>query len=195
MKTRFYNGHVATTRNKDGRLQLQMCQEGITCPICSQVLDKAIRKELELWTDEEFNGREKYVISLEWLFPISFVETDPLFFDNLENRVENFLEKNERMKGLYRMDLQMDSDSIQLTLLLLAPYPFSLKVSKEAIDEWYKLYPTEVYYRDMEWLDKYEFFVWSAPFTYKKEEKEFLKSMSSDSVLKDRLLERIVILE
>lgn len=174
---------------------MQLCQEGITCPICSEVLDKAIREEFELWTDEEFSGRENYVISLEWLFPISFVETDPLFFENLETRVKNFLEKNKRMRGLYRMDLQLDSDSIQLTLLLLAPYPFSLKVSKEAIDEWYSFYPTEVYYRDMEWLDKYEFFAWSAPFTYKKEEKEFLKSMRADSLLKDRLLERIVISE
>ena len=99
------------------------------------------------------------------------------------------------MDALYRLDLHLDLSSISVSLLLISPRATSIKVATEAFKSWTILYPSEVYYRDGEWVDNYEFYVWAVPFSYGKEELDFISELSDDSKLRTRLENRVVIIE
>ena len=195
MKSKEYKDHITTVRDQDNNLVLTICNKGLNCPICYEVLNRVIKKELQAYTEEKFNIGNQYILSMEWMIPLSYVELDPHFLDNLENRIKKFLEKNDKMDALYRLDLHLDLSSISVSLLLISPFATSLKVVTEAFKDWTIFYPSEVYYADGKWVDKYEFYVWAVPFSYSKEELDFISEQSEDSILKTRLENRMVIIE
>lgn len=195
MKIKNYKDHVKTYRDQEGILVLKICDKGLNCPVCYEVLDRVIKKELQSYTEERFTSGNQYLLSMEWMIPLSYVELDPHLLDNLENRIKNFLEKNDKMDALYRLDLHLDLSSISVSLLLISPRATSLKVATEAFKDWTIFYPSEVYYRDGEWVDNYEFYVWAVPFSYGKEELDFISQLSDDSKLRTRLENRVVIIE
>jgi hypothetical protein len=163
--------------------------------VCYEVLDRVNKKELQCYTEERFASGNQYLLSMEWMIPLSYIELNPHLLESLENRIKNFLEKNDKMDALYRLDLHLDLSSISVSLLLISVRATSLKVATEAFKDWTIFYPLEVYYREGEWVDKYEFYAWAVPFSYGKKELDFIAELSKDSKLKTRLENGVVIIE
>ncbi len=195
MKNKNYNDHVKTYRDQENNLVLKVCDKGLNCPVCYEVMDRVIKKELQGYTEEKFDLGHQYLLSMEWLISLSFVEQDPNIFYNLENRIKKFLKKNDKMDALYRLDLHLNLASIRVTLLLITPWATSLQLAKESFKEWPVFCPSEVYYREGEWVDKYEFYVRAVPFSYNSEEVVFISELSEETKLKTRLVNRVVIIE
>jgi hypothetical protein len=132
---------------------------------------------------------------MEWEIPLSFVELDPHLFDRLESRVKNFLEKNQKLDAIYRVDLNLPLSCINVNLLFVSERTISLKVATDAVKDWTSFYPTELYYRDADWVDQYEFYVWAVPFAFDKTDMAFISGLKDENVLKDILFNRVVIIE
>lgn len=195
MKNKNYKDHVKTYRDHEGNLVLKICDKGLNCPVCFKVLDRVTKKELQVYAEEKFKIENQYLLPLEWTIPLSSIELDPLLLDKLENGIKNFLKKNEKMDAICRLDLNHDLSSINVSLLIISSLLTSLRVDKETLSDWTISYPTQVYFRDVEWVDKYEFYVWAVPFSYGKEELDFISELSEESKLRTRLENRVVIIE
>ena len=195
MKSAIDKEHLKIHKDQDNNLFLKMCNKGLSCPICFKVLDRVTKKELQVYAEEKFKIENQYLLSLEWTIPLSSIELDPLLLDKLENGIKNFLKKNEKMDAICRLDLNHDLSSINVSLLIMSSLLTSLRVDKETLSDWTISYPTQVYFRDVEWVDKYEFYVWAVPFSYGKEELDFISELSEESKLKTRLENRVVIIE
>lgn len=195
MKIIDYKDHVKIYRDQENNVVLKVCDKGLNCPVCYEVLDRVTKKELQSYCEERFALENQYMLSIELMIPLSFVDKDPYLFDNLEKRIKKFLEKNDEMDVVYRLDLHLDLSSISVSLFFISARTTSLNTVKAAVREWGIFYPTEVHYRDGEWVDKYGFYVWAVPFSYGKEERGFISELREDSKLKSRLENRMVIIE
>ena len=95
MKNKNYKDHVKTYRDHEGNLVLKICDKGLNCPVCYEILDRVTKKDLQAYTEEKFESGNQYMFAVEWILPLSYLEKDPKLLDTLENRIKNFLEKKE----------------------------------------------------------------------------------------------------
>lgn len=187
------NQHIKYSKREDGHLDLNYCDFGLNCQLCSEIMIEIDRKSLTKWTKEVFGSGKLYVSSLSLgLSSLSLKRYRPIF-DRLQNTSKKILEKFGIKGVIIRQDLEEGGP--KFTLFIVFDRKIYLSHLRNAfqnnIDEPGSKWEEKFFGR----IGALDFFNWAIPHRLSSKELDHLRQLSPDHPLVELMISRVSIID